>query len=715
MSYSRQACPVWLFTDLTGNILDDNYWMHFLENTIPYLQQNVYQTAQGPEGAVFNNPLQFGPDGTLPSNMYFEDGKTYRLELRRGPLQTDPLIRLIENFDAESGAGPAPGVNLPIENQLSNPQFSDLDFEGSYVINNASGTNDYAFAADWVLEVSSSAAVVITLTRVAITGNENLPADDPTNPSYALKIDVTSGTVTSLKLRQRFDNAPAIWASEGVSLTLLGKVETGSGDLSAHYIPSNSTAFPGGTLLMSEVLSSVYQSYFGGSLIPASDSTDTGDTGYVDIELTLPITGITYLTNLQVIGSAQNSDFPYAQTTVERQTDQLFHYYKDPLIRKPIKSALVGWDFPLNPAQVLGSTVAASALSSGNKSKYVWDQTLMFQETNSGIGVTRGSTGEIVLTAALASKTALIQYLPADQANLLLQGPMAVNVAAKCKTATTVVATVSLWYTTDATLPSAIAATDNSIVATLDDKGHPATTNGAGWVEVPRRQNTPGQFTINPHATPAAFNDYNLNGWELATVVDTATFFAIVVGTAQMPITNTVSFLSIGLMPGDIATRPAQQTTDEVLRECRYYYEKSWEVGTAVGTATPINMESNEGVVDYDVAGTQRKVHGASFNLKYRTVKRTKPTITTYSVGDGSTTDLWVGLNQDNTYPVPTSGANPRNVAASWTSVGKISTDSAFFSCSGTSTTYFTVGGLTRSDVTIQYHYTLDARLGIVN
>jgi len=63
---------------------------------------------------------------------------------------------------------------------------------------------------------------------------------------------------------------------------------------------------------------------------------------------------------------------------VPRQIDHLFHYYKPLLAYKPIPSALIGWDFPTNPAQfgVTGSTGAIGA----NKSAYAWDQTILFQQ-----------------------------------------------------------------------------------------------------------------------------------------------------------------------------------------------------------------------------------------------------------------------------------------------------------------------------------------------
>src|SRR5690606_28692930 len=63
-------------------------------------------------------------------------------------------------------------------------------------------------------------------------------------------------------------------------------------------------------------------------------------------------------------------------------------------------------------------------------------------------------------------------------------------------------------------------------------------------------------------------------------------FFAIVVGSAAVDAAALTSFRSISLVPGTLATAPAPQTLDQVAQECKFYYQKSYEAGTAPGTAT---------------------------------------------------------------------------------------------------------------------------------
>src|SRR6478736_4050174 len=100
----------------------------------------------------------------------------------------------------------------------------------------------------------------------------------------------------------------------------------------------------------------------------------------------------------------------------------MFNYYKAGLDFKPIPSYLVGWDFPLNPAQFLGSNVPASGAAG---SKYVWDQTIMFQSEASGINVNRSPSGTLLLqAAAVDSKVAIIQYLSQTEAREILTNPL---------------------------------------------------------------------------------------------------------------------------------------------------------------------------------------------------------------------------------------------------------------------------------------------------
>ncbi len=697
MTFSRQANPVWLFTDLEGNILDDNYWISFLQNTLPYLPQDVFHDDQGL--VPWANPLQFYPDGTLPDNLYFTDGEVYRLEIRRGPLQSDPLIRLIQNFVGGEGDVPVT-ASFTTESQVTNPQFAIVYFNDSVVINN-NGNHSYDIAPGWVLDLESSAPGVITITRLPIAGNDPIPTSNTTNPSYVLKVEVTSGIFTVVNLRQRFDHAPALWAGKYVSVTLVAKVLAGVGFLTATYTPSD-----GGTAvqIIGESLSTLYQLIAGSQLIDLpSFNSDTAATGYVDMVFALPVTGTTFITNVQIVASdVAIGNIGYIETSVERQIDHTFNVYRQPLMYKPIPSYLVGWDFPLNPAQT-GATVAATAIGA-NQSKYVWDQTIIFQSADSGVGVTRGSAGEIVLTAAVTAQMAIIQYLDAAQARKILNDRIAANISGKASIATT--GTVSLWYTTDASLPDISDGTNDSLVLTLDVNGKPATFNGT-WTEVPRPMGLNAQFTLETNAT-TNFNDYMFNNWDMEGIAacNTATFFAIVVGFASVTTPGTISINSAGLMAGDIATRPAPQTPDEVLRECEYYYEKSYEPGIAEGAVTNVGVRFNKNDLIQNGGNWSNKRR--PFGCDFMQAKRIVPTMRFYAP-DGATADRVSIVIRDGTTEL-----NRTAVAVVGSYAAFSASTTNFYYIPSNTAEVSTAGGF---NVQVQYvqtefHYVADARLG---
>jgi hypothetical protein len=443
-----------------------------------------------------------------------------------------------------------------------------------------------------------------------------------------------------------------------------------------------------------------------------SANNNLSDVTYTDINIVLPVTGIVDISNVQIVG--QTTAFPddtavtaptFQQETPERILDHLFHFYQPQLSYKPIPSYLVGWDFPLNPAQFSGPTVAASAIGV-NKSKYVWDQTIVFQSADSGVGVTRGTAGELLLTAAATTQMAIVQYLGPIEARKILNDRIAVNVSAKTSVVAGVVATVSLWYTTDASLPNIAAGTNNSIVLTLDANGKPATRNGT-WSEVPRDGLGDAKFTVATNAL-TNFNDYSLTGWDLKGVAgaNTATFFAIVVGFASVTAGGTIGVNSVSLNAGDIATRPAPQTFDEVLSECQFYYEKSYDNGTVPGTSTVVGALNKYQTALFADVSSAGECFGAPWEFQFNTVKRIIPTMHFYSTV-GTIDNVSV-----QTYRAGVPSALSDKVIASFWTVGGISTKSVEYlpNAAGTLTT---MASATNSSCSIRFQYVADCRLGL--
>ena len=539
------------------------------------------------------------------------------------------------NITAEDD--PSINQNNVIINQLSNPQFAQVLFNPAnpWTISFAgAGTYTYAIAADWSLIIVAGGAGTVTVTRTSIAGISGYPS----NPPYTLS--VTAGTnVTQLYLRQRLYHNPDVFSpgANGEAGCVAFNVTLATGSvITAKYRPSTGTVT---TIGIFNNTSGLFEEFSETTQLPTADNLNTSDTGYVDIELYLG-TGsstTTTLTSVQLIGvdNAEVTGVTFNQAPVNRQFDQLFHYYNPQLQYKPIRSYLVGWDFPLNPAQPLGSSVAAFG-TGANTSNYVWDQTICFQSANSGVSFSRDAhSGGLVVTGAATGQFALIQYIDMPIAYQILNQQVSVNLSAVCNVPAGLSGTISLWYTDDANLPDITA--QNSLIATLNATGGIATQHGT-WVEIPR--NLPeATFTIQESST-TNFNDYGFTGWNLAgaTAINSATYVAIVVGFAPIASTNTITFNSISVVPGSIPTRPAPQTLGEVLFDCQRYYETSYPMDIAPGTS-PVHFGALVFPQGSTIKDAENNINGLcdGFYLPFRNVKRVdSPTVTLYSDQTGT-------------------------------------------------------------------------------
>ncbi len=216
-----------------------------------------------------------------------------------------------------------------------------------------------------------------------------------------------------------------------------------------------------------------------------------------------------------------------------------------------------------------------------------------------------------------------MQYLGQADARKILNQAMSANLSAFTNQGGGIAATIGLYYTIDGSLPSTAA--NNSIVATLDANGAPATFNGT-WVAVPRSGLGPARCTVGTSAT-TNFNDYGFDGWDMEGIAacNTATFFAIVVGFGSLTAANTVDIDSISLVPGHLPCRPGIQSDSEVLSDCQYYYQKSFNVGIVPAQAIGI------GTGEYYGGGTDSP-GGVYYMIKvlFKGTMRIAPAVTIY-------------------------------------------------------------------------------------
>ncbi|MBP6354058.1 MAG: hypothetical protein KA318_00010 [Nitrosomonas sp.] len=607
-------------------------------------------------------------------------------------------------------------------NLISNGTFVDVLFPEAYYptptshIYTVTGSQVTSVAPGW--DLVTSGAGTVTVSRVANTSiAPNDPAVVSVNPPYALRIIGSGGTLTTLTLRQRLEESPRLDANSYISAYILAAANAGSEQLTVTYDPSGGTTV---TLIAAVVGSGgQYEPFNSVEAIVAPFNTDSAITGYVDIIVGLESDCDITISCVQIVSVATETIIGYNQQTTARERDFLSHYYMPQVQHKPIPSWLVGWDFPLNPLQFNGNgTVAAQAIGA-NKSFYAWDQTIVFQSVNSGVSISRSTGGSFVMTSTSVSpatgQVGIIQYL--DRAHILplLHDSVSVNIAAYTSAASAVTASVELYYTEDANLPAM--GSNNSIVSSLNSDGSVNSTNGT-WVKIPRINNLgTATFKIQPKVTEEFF-DYHFNGWDLEGIsaTNTATYFAIVIGTEGISSPTTISFLSVGLCSGEVPTRPAPQTADQVLQECQRYYESSYPAGVAPATASQAGAIFR---LQYGVdTGAQRRGYSRSFGVEYKTQKRKTPNFEIYNDNTGASNEVSPWQNVTGATATRLAGVTFLNVATpssgNWILKGS-DTKQIFYAVENSVAFFGVITADPAPEAFITFHYTADSRLGIVN
>lgn len=539
------------------------------------------------------------------------------------------------------------------QNVLTNPQFAEVSFgsglygspgvDGTYVFNVSGTGTTTAIAPSWSFLTSGSGT--ITVQQKVVNGATASPSQAET----ALSILVGAG-VTSISLIQQIDNSPRFLSNSYIAgyFEVASNTGTVQGPFTLNYVPSNT----GATTLQIATGSSTTSgnfNYIDGTtqMAPPTIINPDGYSGYIQIELVIPAGANFQVTSFQITTTQTINDTSFfIPISTPQLNSQLFSYWQPYLNYKPTKSYLVGWDFPTNPAQSMTIGASPAAISNpitfggNNLSGYVWDQTILFQGTDASIDVSRSSTTNgLSLTmdaAATTTTSAIIQYLPANIAREMLSQYLSVKIQA-LSTGPSTPCTVSLYWTTS-TLPVVQAspnAASYSLVSSVSSTGVPTVGGGGNygtWTQVLRNSlQDPAAFSVNS-ATPvdfdfSGFNSINGPGYE------TATFFAIVIGIGTMTynVSNnqSVTFNYASCVPGKIPTRPAAQTQDEVLRECRYYYEQSYDVGAVVGTATqksPILTYCVPSIVSAGGSGSLAiSGYSAPFSLNFKEPKWKAP------------------------------------------------------------------------------------------
>lgn len=690
MTMVRGSNPIWFLVDLTAHAFDDTFYMFVLENTLPYLPATTWQDPFG--NVEWSNPIRFNANGTLPNNIYFEPDKVYRLEFRQGPTQADPLIYPVNNYvPGDDNVIPPEDTSFTTDNQITNPQFAVINFESPLTLTSIT-SQVIEIAPGWNLNLTGTGNV--TLTQVLL----NSTVENPTNASYALRIQLSGWD--GAYLSQRFEENGVLWSNSFVSCIVQGLSGNPPQYISSSLVDSLGNTIT--TLLQNVGLTSAFNAFPAVNEIEESINTDFPPDAYIEYRVTLPANCDLTLTSMQLISGDTGEAHPYEQTTIERQKDQTFHYYDPQLKYKPIPSLLTAWDFPLNPFQfgVLGSLSTTPT--------YIADQTIAATASGSMAWSRISYTGSPSFTSSTNNQAFFIQqYLSGAQAFEMTLSKLAVYLNVYQVTHPGVKCKVYLYY--NAT--GGIIPTLPTNIGTLNADGTFTLTPANNWLAIPQANGFPNGFTLD-QLTVA--NEKVLSGFLGSAYFGSVTTanFAIVV-TFLCPSSGTsVVVNAAALMKGDIATPPAPQTPDQVLKECQYYYEKSGGTGLTDSVCFPMTI-----YVKLPSAGDPATLfmYAAAFCLPYKNIKRAVPLFTTISTFGGATGFFTHRLYYAGVANVIALKENDIAIGDAWSTLIGVNQANFFPTVTPTiDTVTSAVNNNTYNNAYISFQYILDSRLGKV-
>jgi microcystin-dependent protein len=237
----------------------------------------------------------------------------------------------VPQFDREAqpylGGSSSNEVLNVIKNELSNPQFAVVNFDtsnGAYTYNVSAVTDSViSIAPDWDLVVSAPGAGTITLTQIDPAGSLNIV----TNPGTILSISSTG--LSKLHLRQRLLGSPNLWGSGFIASTFVAKTYSGTAvTLNLYYSQSDGTVINQQFLPAASLLASGAYKVFNGTVeIPASTSTNTFPSAYIDIYFDIPLGIQVDITSVMVAftGDTSINNMAYEEESYARQIDHLYH------------------------------------------------------------------------------------------------------------------------------------------------------------------------------------------------------------------------------------------------------------------------------------------------------------------------------------------------------------------------------------------------------
>jgi hypothetical protein len=694
--FVRGFNPIWFFNNLTGSPVDPTYYAFFLTNTLPYIPQAVYQDPNGTN--PWSDPIEFQASAGLPDNIYFNPALVYRIEIRQGPTQSDPLIYLIQNYTlSEESQGQSDIALTTNPNMITNPQFADIYFSSPFTIT-TSGT--YNIAPGWDLITTGIGST--TVSQVPNAGN----SDTQGNPPYYLTF--SSNGWTSVQLQQRFNNNGAIFGGGAIAVAITGFATGSSAPISIIYAPSVGTST---TLLNQTIQIGSLTAYNNAVNIPASTNSGTGTSAFTNINIVLPATGTVSITNIQLTGQSLPLPGNYSQSfnplfqeqSYERTVDQEFHVYKDSILTQPKKNLLVGWTFSLNPWQF-----STTAITNILDNQYTADQTLIVQQNfvnssvNNNVAVGQGTNNQnlayVVQAVTANNQFAIIQYID----------PRTISPYWNQILSSMVNASINTSHSTSVRFKMRLVWINS--IPTTSNQTYPISSWTAGSDPVFSAGFTAIKPLNDPIYTLTSTNqNFSFDQFQLPTSLSLNMTLAVVIYTIdnmnQSSTSDQILFNRVSLVPNDFAIDASTETYDETLTKCQYYFEQSYsgfpnsrlnDYNGSVRQSVPLSVNSP---TDF---------YASPFDIEFKTVKRSVPIMTFYSPTSGTIHKIRMKVENGSGSPAVDVDYDLSN----YSTLGSSLTNYVA-TVNNTTPVQSGIGSTASNQGSMYFHYVADCRIGI--
>lgn len=605
--------PVYQVTEAPGPI----FTYTELSNPLELSSSGVFVDQNGAPILIYLYPYEGSPNDVTPSkniDLYF-----IQIYSSGGVLQQTisafPSGVTIASVEASGDT----------DNLIANPQFSSVSFnnQSSCAITVTGSPQVSPIAPGWDLVTNGTGTV--TVTQVA-----SLLTSIPSQPPYWLNISST-GMSAPLQLRQRFYGSPRLLVGSFVSGYFVVSSLTFVTPVVMSYVPSHGTPASIPIVTINTTADGNWHDTTGLTstveIAPTIINPDDAPDGYVDIIITIQPNVQIGISSIQLAAvSALNITEGFLQQPVARETDHLFHYYEPSLLQQPKSTILTGWDFALNPWQF-----QPTAKTTITVNQYIADQTILVQQayvasaTGSNIAsgqATPALNKALQLTAVTATNQfAIIQYIDPTTIAPYWNESLSSLVKASLTTVNNTSCHIKMRLIWRTTVPSTIG--QNEPFSSWSAGSDPVLAAGWNYV-VPL--NDPA-YILSSTATAYSFDSMLLPAASAATMTLGIMLYTIdnlsITGTA-----DSIQINSISLVHNDFAVESEPKTFDQVLRECQYYYETSFEPGTASSTGTWAPTTANALFVSqqasYNAGYTGTQNTACPFELKYL-AKRTIP------------------------------------------------------------------------------------------